>query len=227
MTERELAENIAICKEKVEQARMRGKLPDEVTIVGASKTMDFSVIDMVDRGRLLKVLGENRAQELVEKYRENQSFEWHFIGVLQSNKVKTIIDKVSLIHSVDRLSLAKEISLAANKIGKVQDVLIQLNMGREESKSGFNPEDAMEAISKIKEYENIRIRGIMAVMPIAHDEKLIELYTQLREIFSNVRGGDIDILSAGMTNDYELAIEYAGANMVRIGRAIFGERCYK
>lgn len=227
MTERELAENIAICKEKVEQARMRGKLPDEVTIVGASKTMDFSVIDMVDRGRLLKVLGENRAQELVEKYRENQSFEWHFIGVLQSNKVKTIIDKVSLIHSVDRLSLAKEISLAAAKIGKVQDVLIQLNMGREESKSGFNPEDAMEAISKIKEYENIRIRGIMAVMPIAHDEKLIELYTQLREIFSNVRGGDIDILSAGMTNDYELAIEYAGANMVRIGRAIFGERCYK
>lgn len=227
MTERELAENIAICKEKVEQARMRGKLPDEVTIVGASKTMDFSVIDMVDRGRLLKVLGENRAQELVEKYRENQSFEWHFIGVLQSNKVKTIIDKVSLIHSVDRLSLAKEISLAANKIGKVQDVLIQLNMGREESKSGFNPEDAIEAISKIKEYENIRIRGIMAVMPIAHDEKLIELYAQLREIFSNVRGGDIDILSAGMTNDYELAIEYAGANMVRIGRAIFGERCYK
>lgn len=227
MTERELAENIAICKEKVEQARLRGKLPDEVTIVGASKTMDFSVIDMVDRGRLLKVLGENRAQELVEKYRENQSFEWHFIGVLQSNKVKTIIDKVSLIHSVDRLSLAKEISLAAAKIGKVQDVLIQLNMGREESKSGFNPEDAMEAISKIKEYENIRIRGIMAVMPIAHDEKLIELYAQLREIFSNVRGGDIDILSAGMTNDYELAIEYAGANMVRIGRAIFGERCYK
>lgn len=227
MTERELAENIAICKEKVEQARLRGKLSDEVTIVGASKTMDFSVIDMVDRGRLLKVLGENRAQELVEKYRENQSFEWHFIGVLQSNKVKTIIDKVSLIHSVDRLSLAKEISLAAAKIGKVQDVLIQLNMGREESKSGFNPEDAMEAISKIKEYENIRIRGIMAVMPIAHDEKLIELYTQLREIFSNVRGGDIDILSAGMTNDYELAIEYAGANMVRIGRAIFGERCYK
>lgn len=227
MTERELAENITICKEKVEQARLRGKLSDEVTIVGASKTMDFSVIDMVDRGRLLKVLGENRAQELVEKYRENQSFEWHFIGVLQSNKVKTIIDKVSLIHSVDRLSLAKEISLAAAKIGKVQDVLIQLNMGREESKSGFNPEDAMEAISKIKEYENIRIRGIMAVMPIAHDEKLIELYTQLREIFSNVRGGDIDILSAGMTNDYELAIEYAGANMVRIGRAIFGERCYK
>lgn len=227
MTERELAENITICKEKVEQARLRGKLSDEVTIVGASKTMDFSVIDMVDRGRLLKFLGENRAQELVEKYRENQSFEWHFIGVLQSNKVKTIIDKVSLIHSVDRLSLAKEISLAAAKIGKVQDVLIQLNMGREESKSGFNPEEAIEAISKIKEYENIRIRGIMAVMPIAHDEKLIELYTQLREIFSNVRGGDIDILSAGMTNDYELAIEYAGANMVRIGRAIFGERCYK
>lgn len=227
MTERELAENIAICKEKVEQARLRGKLSDEVTIVGASKTMDFSVIDMVDSGRLLKVLGENRAQELVEKYRENQSFEWHFIGVLQSNKVKTIIDKVSLIHSVDRLSLAKEISLAAAKIRKVQDVLIQLNMGREESKSGFYPEEAMEAISKIKEYENIRIRGIMAVMPIAHDEKLIELYTQLREIFSKVRGGDIDILSAGMTNDYELAIEYAGANMVRIGRAIFGERCYK
>lgn len=227
MTERELAENIAICKEKVEQARLRGKLSDEVTIVGASKTMDFSVIDMVDRGRLLKVLGENRAQELVEKYREAQSFEWHFIGVLQSNKVKTIMDKVSLIHSVDRLSLAKEISLAAVKIGKVQDVLIQLNMGREESKSGFYPEEAMEAISKIKEYENIRIRGIMAVMPIAHDEKLIDLYTQLREIFSNVRGGDIDILSAGMTNDYELAIEYAGANMVRIGRAIFGERCYK
>lgn len=227
MTERELAENIAICKEKVEQARLRGKLSDEVTIVGASKTMDFSVIDMVDSGRLLKVLGENRAQELVEKYRENQSFEWHFIGVLQSNKVKTIIDKVSLIHSVDRLSLAKEISLAAAKIGKVQDVLIQLNMGREESKSGFYPEEAMEAISKIKEYENIRIRGIMAVMPIAHDEKLIELYTQLREIFTKVRGGDIDILSAGMTNDYELAIEYAGANMVRIGRAIFGERCYK
>lgn len=227
MTERELAKNIAICREKVEQARMRGKLPDEVTIVGASKTMDFSVIDMVDRGRLLDVLGENRAQELVEKYRESQNFEWHFIGVLQSNKVKAIIDKVSLIHSVDRYSLAKEINSAAAKIGKVQDVLIQLNMGREESKSGFNPEEAIEAISTINEFENIRVRGIMAVMPIAQEDKLIELYTQLRGIFEKVRGGDIDILSAGMTNDYELAIEYAGANMVRIGRAIFGERCYK
>ena len=187
--------------------------------------MAQQVVDMVDSEKLLSVLGENRVQELVAKYRENQSFEWHFIGELQTNKVKYIIDKVSLIHSVDTINLAKEIDKQAKKHNLIMPVLLQINMGKEESKSGFYIEEIEEIINKISSFENIRIDGIMAVMPILEKEATIKLYEELNSKWLQVKEKyNFKYLSAGMTNDYDLAIEYAGANVVRIGTAIFGKR---
>ena len=189
--------------------------------------MLFRSIDAVSNNSLLKVLGENRVQELIQKYHEGQNFDWHFIGKLQSNKVKYIIDKVKLIHSVDSISLAKEIDKQAKKHNLVMPVLLQINMGKEESKSGFFIEEIENSISEISKFENIAIKGLMAVMPICEESKTIELYKALKIKFLECKEKyNFEYLSAGMTNDYLLAIEYAGANIVRVGTAIFGKRSY-
>ena len=164
---------------------------------------------------------------LIQKYHEGQNFDWHFIGKLQSNKVKYIIDKVKLIHSVDSISLAKEIDKQAKKHNLVMPVLLQINMGKEESKSGFFIEEIENSISEISKFENIAIKGLMAVMPICEESKTIELYKALKIKFLECKEKyNFEYLSAGMTNDYLLAIEYAGANIVRVGTAIFGKRSY-
>ncbi len=196
-------------------------------LVGASKTMEQEVIDYVDSNRLLQVLGENKVQELTLKYRDNQSFDWHFIGRLQKNKVKYIIDKVKLIHSVDSVDLAKEIDKQAKKHNLIMPCLIQINMGREESKTGFFLEDATDAIEEISKFDNVKIDGLMAVMPIASESETIKLYKRLNEEYTLLKQKyNFKFLSAGMTNDYLLAIEYANSNIVRIGTAIFGKRSY-
>ncbi len=196
-------------------------------LVAATKMQDSATIAELHRLAPEVIVGENRVQELVEKY--DPALEWHMIGRLQTNKVKYIIDKVSLIHSLDRIELAEEIERQAAKRGKVQDVLVEVNMGGEESKGGVEPTQAKSFIKSLSAYERIRILGIMSVMPRTDDEDALrKLYASLKALFEDVKGiqqgnADIKYLSAGMSGDYKTALEY-GANMVRIGRAIFGER---
>lgn len=223
----ELAKNIDNVKNNIAKVCLHCNRQNDVILVGASKTMSQEVIDAVSNNSLLKVLGENRVQELIQKYSDGQNFDWHFIGKLQSNKVKYIIDKVKLIHSVDSISLAKEIDKQAKKHNLVMPVLLQINMGKEESKSGFFIEEIENSISEISKFENIAIKGLMAVMPICEESKTIELYKALKIKFLECKEKyNFEYLSAGMTNDYLLAIEYAGANIVRVGTAIFGKRSY-
>ena len=221
----ELIVNIKDCKQRVRSSLQKAGRHDEVLIVGASKTMSCEVVDLINDEQLLTALGENRVSELVAKYRENHDVKWHFIGTLQSNKVKQIIDKVSLIHSVDRLSIASEINKQAFAKNIVCNILVQVNMGREESKSGFDIDELDSAIDEISKLSNVNVAGVMAVMPLASDYILINLYTILGEKFKQLKNKyNLTYLSCGMTNDFELAITYAGSNIVRIGRAIFGER---
>lgn len=222
------ADRIASVKRQINAAMERAGREDEITIVGASKTMSRDVVKVFDDNKLLAVLGENRVQELLDKYDINNFIKWHFIGSLQTNKVKQVIGKASLIHSLDRDELAAEIDKRSAAKGIKTHCLVQINMGKELSKSGYMPNETLSTVERLKKYEHIVIDGLMAVMPIAERETLIEIYKNLNSIFTEVKKRyGMQILSAGMTNDYELAVEYAGSNMVRIGRAIFGERYLK
>lgn len=224
----ELTKNINQVKSNINAVCERCAIKYDIMLVGASKTMEQDIIDMVDSNHLLDVLGENRVQELTSKYRNGQSFEWHFIGKLQSNKVKYIVDKVSLIHSVDSVSLAKEIDKQSQKHNIKSNVLLQINMGKEQSKSGFFIEQIESTIEEISKFDNLKIKGIMAVMPICEREDTILLYKKLNAKWIQLKEKyNFEYLSAGMTSDYELAIEYAGANIVRVGTAIFGKRSYE
>lgn len=177
-------------------------------------------------------IGENRVQELEAKYLElGDSVNYHMIGHLQTNKVKYIIDKVSLIHSLDRLSLAKEIDKRAKAHGKIMDVLIQVNVSKEESKYGVFKEDLIPFIKKLEKYDNICIRGLMTMAPHYEDsEKTRYVFRELRELSQKIKDENLervnmDILSMGMTNDYKVAVE-EGASHVRVGTGIFGNRNY-
>lgn len=174
------------------------------------------------------LIGENKVNELTEKYEGyDKRAELHFIGTLQSNKVKYIVDKVSLIHSVDKLSLLQEIDKRAGKIGKIMDVLLEVNSGKEESKGGIFPEDVADFYEKAKEFRNVRVRGLMTMAPKCQSrEEYLKYFGLTREIFDSLFGNDKDaILSMGMSDSYVYALE-AGANLVRVGSKIFGERKY-
>lgn len=181
---------------------------------------------LVEEGAVL--IGENKVNELLEKYEGyDKRAEVHFIGTLQSNKVKYIIDKVSLIHSVDKLSLLGEIDKRAAKIGKVMDVLLEVNSGKEENKGGIYPEDVAEFYEKAKSFENVRVRGLMTMAPRCQSrEEYLKYFGLTKELFDSLFGNDENaILSMGMSESYEYAIE-AGATLVRVGSKIFGERKY-
>ena len=201
----------------------------EVTVVAAAKTRTKEEIDALMQCAPDFVLGENRVQEFREAY--NPAYPWHFIGQLQTNKVKYIIGKVSLIHSLDRTELADEIEKRAEKCGVVQDCLVEVNMGSEISKGGVEPDSAGEFVKSLAGYGHIRVRGLMSVLPALGDTpELRRLYAELQALYGEACGikqdnAKIDLLSAGMTNDYHVALEY-GANIIRVGRAIFGERIY-
>lgn len=201
----------------------------EVTVVAAAKTRTKEEIDALMQCAPDFVLGENRVQEFREAYKP--AYPWHFIGQLQTNKVKYIIGKVSLIHSLDRTELADEIEKRAEKCGVVQDCLVEVNMGSEISKGGVEPDSAVEFVKSLAGYGHIRVRGLMSVLPALGDTpELRRLYAELQALYGEACGikqdnAKIDLLSAGMTNDYHVALEY-GANIIRVGRAIFGERIY-
>lgn len=216
--------NIALINDEVE------KTGREVTLIAASKTQTKDTLDELMSVAPYYVLGENRVQELIDKY--DASYRWHFIGQLQTNKVKYIIDKVELIHSLDRVELAKEIEKQAAKHGKVQDCLVEVNMGAEITKGGVAPEQVFDFIRSMDAYEHIRVTGLMSVLPNLGDgaeldglyARLYEQYTEAKEL--KTKNAEIKFLSAGMSLDYKTALRH-GANMIRLGRCLFGERVYK
>lgn len=203
-----------------------GRNVKDVLVIGASKTMPLERILFVRDNTDVKIFGENRVQELLEKY--TPEVRWHFIGQLQTNKVKYIVDKVELIHSVDRLSLLQEIDRQAKKHGKVQDILIEVNIGGEEKKGGVAPAEVIDFAKEVDKYPSVRLKGLMSVLPNVEKDVLNAFYLQLSKLYDTLKqtrldNADIRYLSAGMSNDYDVAVKY-GANIVRLGRALFGER---
>ncbi|MCX7746661.1 MAG: YggS family pyridoxal phosphate-dependent enzyme [Clostridia bacterium] len=228
-----LGRNVKDVLEKVEKAANKsGRKLEDICVIAVTKTIDTDRISKVmDEGMIH--LGENRVQEFCEKYDIiSKNCNWHLIGHLQTNKVKYIIDKISMIHSVDRMELAQEIDKKALKAGKVMDVLVQVNVAGEESKFGISPDTTLDFVKRLSSFQNLRVRGLMTVAPFVDDpEEIRGVFRELNKIFIDIKKENIDniymdYLSMGMSNDFEVAIE-EGSNMVRIGTAIFGKREYK
>jgi pyridoxal phosphate enzyme (YggS family) len=224
-----IADNIKIINEKIERAAMRsGRTAKDITLIAVSKTVDIDSMRLAARCGIDN-FGENRVQELVSKYPLMENVNWHLIGHLQTNKVKYIADKVSLIHSVDSLKVAKEIDLRAKSKNKCQDILVEVNISGEPTKFGVGKEDLTGLIEELQSLENIRVCGLMTIAPFGADkDELKKLFENCNNLFIDIRGKKyhnvfMSILSMGMTNDFETAIE-CGANMIRIGTGIFGNR---
>lgn len=209
-------------------SEVRGISP-RATLVLASKMVSREVLEGLAARRPGVIYGENRVQELLSKYFPAEGLTWQFIGRLQTNKVKYIVDKVSLIQSVDSLRLAEEIERRSAKIGKVMDVLVEVNIGGEESKGGIPKEELFPLIDAITAMSHLCLSGLMSVLPATEEGELIPLYDELyalyREVAAKVGAGEDFILSAGMSGDYALALSH-GSTMVRIGSKVFGARQY-
>jgi len=211
-----------------EQIKDGNDLGEKITLCGATKMVDLSVINQaIEYG--LEVVAENKVQEFNLKCEHIRGARQHFIGHLQTNKVKYLVGKVELIHSVDSIRLAEAIDKQAKKIGVMQDVLIEINVGGELSKSGFDFDNVIEQIKFIKENcSNVKIKGLMAMLPNVDDDNLkISLCKKMRALFDNLKdvGYDMQYLSMGMSGDYQIAIKN-GSNLIRLGSSIFGKRNY-
>ncbi len=200
---------------------------NKIKILGASKTKSKEEINnLYQEG--ITIFGENYVQELKEKYEENLPYEFHFIGKLQTNKIKDIVPRVTLIHSVSRTKELKEIQKECQKINKTMNILIELHLTNEETKNGVTLNDLDNLINEIKNYPNIILKGFMTMGPLNEDLKEIEnvfikankIYLKYKEIIPT-----IDTLSMGMSNDYELAIKH-GSTLIRLGTILFGKRNY-
>lgn len=221
-----------IC-ENIEKAALQvGKSKNDITFLAATKTVDAAVINhAISLG--LDHIGENKVQELLSKYEDYNlnNCSLQFIGHLQSNKVRQIIDKVDLIQSVDSIKLAKEISRQALLHNKTMDVLVEVNIGGEESKSGVSPDMLEELLYEIGKLEAISVKGLMAIPPICDNkQKICNYFHNMHKLFLDIKGKNIDniimdILSMGMSQDYYEAI-LEGANMIRVGSSLFGPRNY-
>ena len=200
-----------------------GRSISNIKILAATKTVSSDIINLLP-GNGITLAGENRVQEFITKVDAVKNIEWHFIGSLQTNKVKNIIDKVSLIHSVDRVSLVDEIQKQSLKIGKVSKVLIEINAGEEDSKSGVGFDGVAQLYDYVTNQANVQAVGFMPVLPINASE---HLYKKSQDIFEQYKKTDknIDALSMGMSDDYCLAIKH-GATIVRLGSCLFGARKY-
>ncbi|NLV75720.1 MAG: YggS family pyridoxal phosphate-dependent enzyme [Tissierellia bacterium] len=225
-------DNLMLIEQNIDKALQRsGRTKDKVDIIAVTKTVGIEQItEAIDAG--LDKIGENRVQEFLKKYDNiDREVEYHMIGHLQSNKVKYIIDKVSLIHSLDRISLAKELDKRAKRNNLTVNVLIQVNIAEEKSKYGLKVDQVIPFIEDISQYENIRVKGLMTIAPFVEDpEEVRWVFRDLRRLGETIGNKDyknveMEILSMGMTNDYEVAIE-EGSNMVRIGTGLFGKRNY-
>lgn len=212
-----------------EACRRAGRDPKEVTLIAVSKTKPLPLL-MEAYGCGVREFGENKVQEIMEKAPQMpQDVRFHMIGHLQRNKVKQVLKHAVLIHSVDSVRLAEQIQTEAQKAGKIQDVLLEVNVAKEESKTGFMPEEAMDAVLAIHGFPNVRIRGLMTIAPFVENseenrpvfKKLYQLSVDIKS--KNIDNTTMDVLSMGMTGDYEVAIE-EGATMIRVGTGIFGAR---
>ena len=222
--------NIGAIRERIRKAAERaGRDPSEVLLLAVTKTVD---VQRINEALLCGVseVGENRVQELLDKYGAlAKDVKWHLIGHLQTNKVKYIIDKAALIHSVESIRLAEEINKRAAAAGRTADILVEINIGGEESKFGIAPEAAEDFIRELSGFPNLRVRGLMTVAPIvgAPEENRVH-FRKMKQLLVDINSKKIDnirmnILSMGMTEDYEVAVE-EGATIVRIGTGIFGDR---
>ena len=222
----EVAENLKRIRRNIEETAAKYRPGEEIRLMAVTKTVPYEIVNQViDDG--VTLLGENRVQEFLEKRDAYAPAEVHFIGALQTNKVKYIIDKVSMIHSVDSIHLAEEINRRAMQHGLTMDILAEINIGEEETKSGISSESAKAFCRELDGLSNIRLRGLMTIPPPNCEERL---YAEMQELFEGIRGtlsgekwGAFDTLSMGMSGDYETAIRF-GATIVRIGSALFGQR---
>ena len=228
-----LKENLANVEKNIEQAcKNAGRSRDEVTLIAVSKTKPVEMLqEIYDEN--IRDFGENKVQELCGKMEQLPSdIRWHMIGHLQRNKVKYIVGKVELIHSVDTYRLAEEINIQAKKQNVIVPILVEVNIAHEESKFGISAEDAILLVEEISKLENIRIKGLMTIAPYVENPEDNRLYfRKIKQLSVDITNKNIDnvfmeILSMGMTGDYMVAIE-EGATMVRVGTGIFGERNYK
>ena len=227
-----LKDNFETVEKKVVQACERsGRDRSEVTLIAVSKTKPVEMLrEVYDAGA--RDFGENKVQEICEKYDQLPSdIKWHMIGHLQRNKVKQVIDKAAMIHSVDSYRLAQEISIQAQKKGLSIPILIEVNIAGEESKFGIAANDTIQLVEEIAVLPNLKIQGLMTIAPYVVDAEENRLYfRQIKQLSVDIKNKNIDnvsmdVLSMGMTGDYEVAIE-EGATMVRVGTGIFGARNY-
>ena len=227
-----IQENIAEIRARIDRAaRSTGRTGADITLVGASKMNDAAACqEAIAAG--IDVLGENRVQEMTEKLAQNayDGAPLHFIGHLQRNKVKQVVGKVALIQSVGSVELLGEIEKAAAKLALRQDILLEVNIGGEEAKSGFAPEALCEAAALARELPHVRVRGVMAIPPIEREpDGNVPYFRKLHALFVDISekmyDNELEYISMGMSDDFESAIR-CGSNMVRVGTAIFGARNY-
>lgn len=228
-----IKENLETVSRHIQEAcRIAGRSTENVTLIAVSKTKPISMLEEAYQEGI-RDFGENKVQELCDKYDQlPKDIRWHLIGHLQRNKVKYVVGKTALIHSVDSFRLAEEIQKEAIKKNTIVSVLLQVNVAREESKSGFYTEEIFAMTEKIAALDHLRIQGLMTIAPfVENPEENRPVFSQLKQISvdilsKNIDNVTMDILSMGMSGDYLVAIE-EGATMVRIGTGIFGARNYK
>ena len=231
LSAKEFDENLEYVLNKFNNALQKAnKTKDDVILLAATKTVDVDTINYaISKG--VAYVGENKVQEVLAKHDNLTDVHEHFIGHLQTNKVKDVIDKVELIQSVDSIKLAKEISKQATKRGITMKILLEVNIGGEESKWGFKPDEVENAVREISNLSGIKICGLMTIPPICEEEHEVRKYfRQMYKLFidigsKNIDNSSMDILSMGMSDDFDIAIE-EGANLVRVGTALFGKRNY-
>ena len=227
-----LAENLQQVNANIEKACAAvGRAPSEITLVAVSKTKPVSMLqEAYDAGA--RVFGENKVQEIMDKYDQLPSdIQWHMIGHLQRNKVKYIIDKVAMIHSVDSLRLAQTIEQEAAKKDLVMPILLEVNVAEEDTKFGLKVEEVLPLLEQISSFSHIQVKGLMTIAPfVENPEENREVFRTLKKLSvdisaKNINNVTMSVLSMGMTGDYQVAVQ-EGATMVRVGTGIFGERNY-
>ena len=227
-----VAENLAQVQKNIDEScREINRDPEEVTLIAVSKTKPVEMLkEAYNAGT--RVFGENKVQEIVDKYDQMPSdVKWHMIGHLQRNKVKYIVDKVAMIHSVDSFRLAETIEKEAAKKDVIVPILIEVNVAQEESKFGLKPEEVLPFIEEIADFSHIQIKGLMTIAPyVENAEENRGIFRELKKLSVDIEAKNINnvtmsVLSMGMTGDYMVAVQ-EGATMVRVGTGIFGARNY-
>lgn len=227
-----IKDNIISIKKNIDDIIKKNNIQEDVSLMAVTKTVDVDkVLEAIDAG--ITDIGENKPQELSRKYEAiGDKVRYHLIGTLQTNKVKYIIDKVYMIHSLDRIALCDEIQKRAEKIDRIINCLVQVNISKEESKHGLEEEFVLDFIKEVSSnYKNIHIKGLMTMAPFIDDEEEIrKVFRGLKELSLQIKDLDLpnvemNILSMGMSHDYKIAIE-EGSTIIRLGTSIFGQRNY-